>query len=98
MHSGSFPKKEENSQKVVLDHIINSPEFAPNIIVNRLIPAAEASFAPFPAGLAPEIAASLRSRGINPLYTHKVEVWNKTRICRNVIVVIPTVLGKNLCS
>jgi len=91
------PQKEENSQKEALDRIIASPEFAPYIMVNRLIPASGASYVPFPAGLAPEIAASLRSRGINQLYTHQAEVWDKVRGGRNVIVVTPTASGKTLC-
>ena len=97
MSNGFSPQKEENSPKAAMDRIIASPEFAPNIVVNRLIPAREGSYVPFPPGLAPEIAASLRSRRIDQLYTHQVEVWNKTRSGKNVIVVTPTASGKTLC-
>ncbi|MCL1814699.1 MAG: DEAD/DEAH box helicase [Treponema sp.] len=87
----------ENPQKIALDSILSSPEFVPNIVVNRFISAIEASLAPFPSGLAPEIAAALRSRGITALYTHQAEVWEEARRSRNVIIVTPTASGKTLC-
>ncbi|MDR1143652.1 MAG: hypothetical protein LBK77_05450 [Spirochaetaceae bacterium] len=58
-----------------LEQILGSPEFAPNIVVNRLIPAAEGSYVPFPADLDERIAGALRSRGIERIYTHQGEVW-----------------------
>jgi len=45
-----------------LEKILESPEFAPNIIVNRLIPAKEGIFAPFPDGLDERIVKSLAKR------------------------------------
>ncbi|MDR0448591.1 MAG: DEAD/DEAH box helicase [Treponema sp.] len=80
-----------------LDRIISSPEFAPNIVVNRLIPAVEASCVPFPPNLDQNIVSSLRSRGIHQLYTHQLEVWERVNEGRNVIVVTPTASGKTLC-
>ena len=109
MQSGSSLKTEEKSPQGALARIIASPEFARHIVVNRLIPAAGASYVPFPPDLHPEIAAALHSRGIDRLYTHQAEVWDKVRgngendnsHCfpdgRNVIVVTPTASGKTLC-
>ncbi|GHV85797.1 putative ATP-dependent helicase YprA [Spirochaetia bacterium] len=86
----------ENPQ-AALDQIIASPEFAPHIVVNKLIPAVEASCVPFPANLDERIAAALRKRGIDRLYTHQAEVWERARSGQNVVVVTPTASGKTLC-
>jgi DEAD/DEAH box helicase domain-containing protein len=80
-----------------LEHILASPEFAPNIVVNRLLPAAAGVFAPFPADLDRRLAEALRRRGIEQLYTHQAEVWELARAGKNVVVVTPTASGKTLC-
>ncbi|MDR1318621.1 MAG: DEAD/DEAH box helicase [Treponema sp.] len=80
-----------------LEKILESPEFAPNIVVNRLLPAAEGAYVPFPEDLDPRIAASLRRRGIDRLYTHQAAVWEQVRAGKNVVVVTPTASGKTLC-
>ncbi|MDR0582948.1 MAG: DEAD/DEAH box helicase [Treponema sp.] len=80
-----------------LEKILESPEFAPNIVVNRLLPAEEGAFAPFPPDLDPRIAGALRRRGIERLYTHQAEVWERVQEGKNVVVVTPTASGKTLC-
>jgi DEAD/DEAH box helicase domain-containing protein len=80
-----------------LDAILASPEFAPHIVINRLLPAVEGSFAPFPADLDGRIAAILRKSGIDALYTHQAEVWERVQEGKNVVVVTPTASGKTLC-
>ena len=80
-----------------LDTILASPEFAPHIVVNRLLPAAEGSFVPFPTDLDGRIAAVLRKSGIDRLYTHQAEVWERVQEGKNVVVVTPTASGKTLC-
>jgi DEAD/DEAH box helicase domain-containing protein len=80
-----------------LQTILESPEFAPNIVVNRLLPPQEGVFAPFPPELDRRIAAALRKRGIDQLYTHQAEVWEQAHKGRNVVVVTPTASGKTLC-
>jgi len=80
-----------------LEMILESPEFAPNIVVNRLLPAVEGSFAPFPPDLDGRIAAALRKRGVDRLYTHQMDVWEQAREGKNVVVVTPTASGKTLC-
>ncbi|MDR1025029.1 MAG: DEAD/DEAH box helicase [Treponema sp.] len=81
----------------VLDTILKSPEFAPNIVLERVLEATKGNFVPFPADLDPRIAAALRRRGIEQLYTHQGEVWEKLGQGRNVVVVTPTASGKTLC-
>jgi DEAD/DEAH box helicase domain-containing protein len=80
-----------------LDAILESPEFAPHIVVNRLLPATEGVFAPFPADLDARIALALHRRGIEQLYTHQAEVWDRVHEDKNVVVVTPTASGKTLC-
>ncbi|MDR1374483.1 MAG: DEAD/DEAH box helicase [Treponema sp.] len=80
-----------------LEKILSGPEFAPHIVEDRLIPAAEASCIPFPADLDPRIAAALERRGISRLYTHQGEVWEKVNRGDHVVVVTPTASGKTLC-
>jgi DEAD/DEAH box helicase domain-containing protein len=80
-----------------LEKILESPEFAPNIVVNRLLPRTEGSFAPFPEDLDRRIVDALVRRGITKLYTHQAEVWERVREGKNVVVVTPTASGKTLC-
>jgi DEAD/DEAH box helicase domain-containing protein len=80
-----------------LEKLLESPEFASNIVVNRLIPASGGDYVPFPAGLDSRLAAVLRQRGIERIYTHQAEVFEKARAGTNVVVVTPTASGKTLC-
>jgi len=80
-----------------LKKIISSPDFSQNIIVEKLLPASEGSFAPFPAGLDERIAEALRNRGINQIYTHQREVWESVKKGCHTVVVTPTASGKTLC-
>ena len=80
-----------------LDKLLASPEFAPNIVINRLIPAQEGIYAPFPQGIDERIVNALNKKGINRLYIHQADVWNHTQNGKNVVVVTPTASGKTLC-
>ena len=80
-----------------LNELLESEDFAPNIIVNRLIPAREGVYVHFPEDLDVRIKNALKSRGIDKLYTHQSEVWNLATAGKNVVVVTPTASGKTLC-
>ena len=80
-----------------LDRILESPDFAPDIIINKLLPAQEGIFASFPENLDTRIAVALRNRGIERIYSHQAEVWKLAMQGRNVVVVTPTASGKTLC-
>jgi DEAD/DEAH box helicase domain-containing protein len=80
-----------------LENLLNSPEFAPNIVINRLLPAEKGVFAPFPQDLDVRIVKALKKRGIDRLYTHQAEVWEHSRAGKNAVVVTPTASGKTLC-
>ena len=80
-----------------LEKILSSPEFAPNIVVEKLIPSSDGVFVPFPSDLDERIAQALRKRGISQIYTHQGEVWENVKQGRNTVVVTPTASGKTLC-
>ncbi|MDR2375986.1 MAG: DEAD/DEAH box helicase [Treponema sp.] len=80
-----------------LEAILTSPEFAPNIVLERVLKASKGNFVPFPADLDRRIAVALRGRGIERLYTHQGEVREKLNEGKNVVVVTPTASGKTLC-
>jgi DEAD/DEAH box helicase domain-containing protein len=80
-----------------LNLILESPEFAPDIVVNRLLPAQDGKYAPFPEDLDSRLVKALAGRGIKELYTHQAEVWKHVQKGKNVVVVTPTASGKTLC-
>ena len=84
-------------QRESLERLLESPDFAPYIVVNRLLPAQEGIFAPFPEGLDRRIVKALAVRGIDRLYIHQAEVWKLAQSGKNVVVVTPTASGKTLC-
>jgi DEAD/DEAH box helicase domain-containing protein len=68
-----------------------------SITALRHFPALPADFVDFPEELAPEIVAALRKRGVDRLYSHQREAFEKVRAGKNVVVVTPTASGKTLC-
>jgi DEAD/DEAH box helicase domain-containing protein len=84
-------------QRKALDDIISSPEFAPNIVIERLVPATGGVFSPFPKDLDLRLAENLKKRGIESIYTHQAEVWDNVQKGSHTVVVTPTASGKTLC-
>jgi DEAD/DEAH box helicase domain-containing protein len=80
-----------------LEEILRSPEFAPNIVYERVLEAREGRYAPFPPDLDGRLAEALRRRGIDRLYTHQREVWEEVKKGKNTAVLTPTASGKTLC-
>ncbi len=60
-------------------------------------PAVPARFAPLPADLHTALAAALRTRGVERLYSHQAAVWELIRDGRHAVVATPTASGKTLC-
>ncbi|MDR1128454.1 MAG: DEAD/DEAH box helicase [Treponema sp.] len=85
------------SQREALEQILKDPAFADNIVEDRLLPAREGVFLPFPDDLDKRIRSALESRGIGAIYSHQREVWDAVRAGNNVVVVTPTASGKTLC-
>jgi DEAD/DEAH box helicase domain-containing protein len=57
----------------------------------------DASHAAMPAGLAPNVQAALRTRGIESLYTHQARAFERASAGKHVVVATPTASGKSLC-
>jgi len=62
-----------------------------------VLPASEGRYAPLPEDLPPALAAALRARGIERLYSHQAEAWEAARSGEHLVVVTPTASGKSLC-
>jgi DEAD/DEAH box helicase domain-containing protein len=81
----------------VLASILEEPSLNRGVLHHEVVARREASFADFPPWLDPRIAAGLRSRGIERLYTHQAEAIDGVRAGDDVVVVTPTASGKTLC-
>src|SRR5262245_40031746 len=65
----------------------------PHIATVRRLPAQPAVYAPFPDALDPRLCQSLRTRGIEELYTHQATAIEHALGGRNVVIVTPTASG-----
>ena len=63
----------------------------------RRLPAMEATYAPYPAGIDPRLRQALQRRGAQQLYVHQAEAVAHVSAGRNVVVTTPTASGKTLC-
>ena len=61
------------------------------------IPAREATFAPMPDWVRPELAAAYGEKGVTELYSHQAATAAVVHAGRNAVVVTPTASGKTLC-
>ncbi|GHT79505.1 putative ATP-dependent helicase YprA [Spirochaetia bacterium] len=84
-------------QNSALQNILSDPAFAGYIVEDRLLPAQDGTYVPFPEGLDGRISGALRRRGVTQIYSHQGEVWEQVRQGRHVVVVTPTASGKTLC-
>src|SRR5881628_522677 len=75
----------------------NESEYAGDITLDHVVPASAAVFAPLPSDLRPELAAALRRRGVERLYSHQAEAYDAVKRGRHLVVVTPTASGKTLC-
>ncbi len=73
------------------------PSIGGNVVAWQTQPARAARMAPFPADLHPALAASLRARGIQQLYSHQAQAWERVKKGKNIVVVTGTASGKTLC-
>jgi DEAD/DEAH box helicase domain-containing protein len=63
----------------------------------RRVPASDAQYEEFPAGIDPRLRAALARRGIDRLYTHQARAIEHALAGRHVVVTTPTASGKTLC-
>ena len=81
----------------VLNHLQNNHEYKDNIIDWHTLEEREAKTVPFPADLHIDLAAGLKAKGINELYTHQAEAYDTARSGNSFTAVTPTASGKTLC-
>ena len=81
----------------LLDELLTSLETGPLIAAVRHFEARPAVFAPFPSSLDPRLVESLRSRGVQQLYSHQARAFEIVSKGENLVVVTPTASGKTLC-
>lgn len=62
-----------------------------------MIPGREGRYAPIPADVPAALAAALKARGIEQLYSHQAEAWDAAQRGEHVAIVTPTASGKSLC-
>ncbi len=85
------------SLRELLDELLTSLETGPRITATRHFDARPPVFAPFPSSLDPRIVESLKSRGVQQLYSHQAKAVEVVAKGENLVVVTPTASGKTLC-
>lgn len=91
-------RQEESSVEAALaryQDLSQQPESSIRYIHHQ--PAREAETAPIPESVIPELQTALTKRGIESLYTHQAEAFQRVQKGQNVVVVTPTASGKTLC-
>ena len=80
-----------------IEHLKSSPSFMKNVTSWRVLPAREAKYADFPAGLDARLVAALSRRGIERPYIHQRLAMEAALAGEDCVVVTPTASGKTLC-
>ena len=73
------------------------PSIADCVEVWRTLPRQAAQYSPFPDDLHPNLITALQLKGIQALYAHQLESWNRSKDRENLVVVTGTASGKTLC-
>ncbi|MBK1812817.1 DEAD/DEAH box helicase [Clostridium sp. YIM B02505] len=66
------------------------------IIYNKTIPKRQAKYADFPSGLSQELCGYLSEKGIDKLYCHQAEMFEKAMELNNIVITTSTASGKTL--
>ncbi len=106
------PWRRPKGLAAVVSHWEKSAIVKPCVVADRIAHEAEGTYAPFPPGLAPELAAALRGRGVDALYSHQARAFDAANIANNgvhgaddgggaprrgLVVATPTASGKSYC-
>lgn len=75
----------------------SDPTFAAQVQAWHSFPGKEGTYAEYPDGLDARLAAGLRSRGVERLYSHQARAFEAARAGRHVLIATPTASGKSLC-
>ena len=77
--------------------IENTRGYEYQIVHVQDIPTREAQYGDLSSPLEPRLQATLKSQGIEKLYTHQVTAIESIRDGKNIVVVTSTASGKTLC-
>ncbi|MEX1296393.1 MAG: DEAD/DEAH box helicase, partial [Candidatus Limnocylindrales bacterium] len=80
-----------------LERFLAEPGVREAVAARQLLPAREASYAPFPGWLDERLVRALERRGIGALYSHQHEALEALHAGEDVVIVTPTASGKSLC-
>lgn len=81
----------------LIGRLQSMPSFMENVTHWETIPAKEAQYVPFPESMDARIPEVLRQRGIDQLYTHQREAFDRVEAGEDICVVTPTASGKTMC-
>ena len=80
----------------LLDHLRANRDFVANVVAWERIPARPGRYAPLPDSVDPRLAAALRERDIDQLYSHQAAAIEAVERGQNVVVATATASGKSL--
>ncbi|WHZ01500.1 DEAD/DEAH box helicase [Neobacillus sp. YX16] len=89
-------KLKKNLQEILVDLKIND-SFKENIVTWKTLESKVAQTVSLPEDLHPELGDSLKSKGIDKLYTHQKTAYENIMAGNSVVAVTPTASGKTLC-
>jgi DEAD/DEAH box helicase domain-containing protein len=83
--------------EAVIRDFRTDPQFAPNIVEWRTIPAREADYRDFPDVLDADVREAFLKRGVTRLYSHQAEAIEHVLRGNHTAVVTGTASGKTIC-
>jgi DEAD/DEAH box helicase domain-containing protein len=83
-------------QEMLIELKLNE-DFKENIVTWHTIPEKPAQSVSLPDELNPVLKQSLKTKGIEQLYTHQKSAYEKTMGGKSIVAVTPTASGKTLC-
>ncbi|UCG62587.1 MAG: DEAD/DEAH box helicase [Candidatus Zixiibacteriota bacterium] len=81
----------------IIDFLRSDPGIAGNLSHWKTFPPRPARYSDYPENLDLRLAAALKEKGIDKLYTHQAEAIAAVSRNEDVVVVTPTASGKTLC-
>lgn len=94
MNLTEYPAKKLTT---VLNELRGDNQFSTNVTEWKKLEANPAQFANFPTDVNGKLVSILGKLGIEKLYIHQEEAYQRIRNNKNVVVVTPTASGKTLC-
>jgi len=80
-----------------LENLKGQEEIMQNVTEWRTIQPREASYAPLPDELHPELKKALKAKGIEQLYSHQAQAFQAAMSGGHIVTVTPTASGKTMC-